>query len=90
MKQTLKCTYQDCIPTPFRAHQFHLRFPSLRNSLKVIDVNGRLVATVADKIFDEDQNEVTWNASDVNDGIYFLRVETGDYSATEKMSVYKE
>ena len=58
-------------------------------SLKIFDVSGRLVTTLADASFEEGDYEITWNAAEVNSGIYFLRMEAGDYSVTEKLSVVK-
>ena len=62
---------------------------SEKASLKIFDVNGRLVSTLADKIFEEGENEITWNAEDVNAGIYFLRMESAGYSENRKLIVTK-
>ena len=64
-------------------------FQSQKVSLKIFDVNGRLVTTLADASYEEGDYEITWNAAEVNSGIYFLRMEAGDYSVTEKLSVIK-
>jgi hypothetical protein len=45
-------------------------------SIKILDLSGRLVTTLADESFEEGDYEVTWNAADVKAGIYFLRFET--------------
>jgi hypothetical protein len=58
-------------------------------SLNIFDVNGRLVSTLADKIFEEGENDIVWNAADVNAGIYFLRFETASYSKNRKLIVAK-
>ncbi len=58
-------------------------------SLKMFDVNGRLVSTLADKIFNAGENELVWNAGEVNAGIYFLRMETASYSENRKLIVAK-
>src|SRR5437870_945868 len=44
---------------------------SQKVSLKVFDMNGRLVSTLADKIFEEGKNELMWSTENVNGGIYF-------------------
>ena len=62
---------------------------SEKASLKIFDVKGRLVATLADKMFEEGENEITWNAEDVNAGIYFLRMESAGYSENRKLIVVK-
>ena len=58
-------------------------------SLKIFDVNGRLVTTLADKIFEDGENEILWDAADVNSGIYFLQFQSGDILKTEKLIVVK-
>ncbi len=56
-------------------------------NLQVFDVTGRFVASVANNSFKEKSNEVTWDASNVNPGIYLLKMKAGDYYATRKISV---
>jgi hypothetical protein len=57
--------------------------------LKVFDLTGRLVTTLADAAFDEGDHEITWDASEVKSGIYLLRMEAGEEMLTEKLSVVK-
>jgi hypothetical protein len=56
-------------------------------SLRVFDMTGRCVATVANKVFKENSHEVTWNVSGVNQGIYFLKMNTDGYNVTRKIAV---
>ena len=58
-------------------------------SLKVFDVSGRLVSILADRTFEEGENELVWNAEEVNAGVYFLRMETTSYSENLKLIVTK-
>jgi len=58
-------------------------------SLNIFDVSGRLVTTLADASFEEGDHEITWNAADVNAGIYFLRFVTAGYSENQKLIVAK-
>ncbi len=58
-------------------------------SLKIFDVNGRLVSTLADKIFDAGENELVWYAGEVNAGVYFLRFQSAKKLQTEKLIVTK-
>ncbi|MBK5285337.1 MAG: T9SS type A sorting domain-containing protein [Bacteroidia bacterium] len=62
---------------------------SQKVSLKIFDVSGRLVSILADKVFDAGENELVWNAGDVNAGIYFLRFEAASYSENQKLIVAK-
>ena len=58
-------------------------------SLKIFDLNGRLVSTLADKKFEAGENEITWNAAEVNAGIYFLQFQSAENLQTEKLIVTK-
>ncbi|HLG35195.1 MAG TPA: T9SS type A sorting domain-containing protein [Bacteroidia bacterium] len=58
-------------------------------SLKIFDVSGRLVTTLAHASFEEGDHEIIWNAAEVNSGIYFLRMETATYSENRKLIVAK-
>ena len=57
--------------------------------IKVFDINGRLVASIGEGFYKEGDHDVFWDASGINSGIYFLRMEAGDYVQTEKISVIK-
>ena len=50
-------------------------------------MNGRLVSTLADKIFEAGDNELVWNAADVNAGVYFLHIQSAENLQTEKLIV---
>jgi hypothetical protein len=54
--------------------------------IRIFDVTGRTVATLANDLLEEN-NEVTWDASAVSPGIYFVEMKAGDYSETKKLSV---
>jgi hypothetical protein len=62
---------------------------SQKVSLKIFDLNGRLVSTLADRIFEEEKNEIVWYAADINAGIYFLQFQTSENLQTEKLIVTK-
>jgi len=62
---------------------------SQKVSLKIFDVSGRLVSTLADASFEEGENEIVWNAADVNAGIYFLQIKSAENFHTEKLIVTK-
>ena len=58
-------------------------------SLKVYDVNGRLIKTLASTIFEEGEHQIVWNAEEVNAGIYFLKMQAVEFLKTEKLIVTK-
>ena len=55
--------------------------------LEIYDVMGRYVSTVTDAVFEEGGNEVTWDASEVNRGVYFVRMNNGNYNEVKRISV---
>jgi len=58
-------------------------------SLKIIDLNGRLVSILADKTFKEGDHEIVWNAGETDAGIYFLNLQSNEFSQTVKLIVTK-
>lgn len=54
-------------------------------SLQIFDSRGRLVLILADKLYDRGRHTVTWSAESVTSGIYLLRIDGEEYSATSKM-----
>jgi hypothetical protein len=62
----------------------------VRVQLDVIDVNGRVVRTLASGMAPAGRHSAAWNGSDnagalVGPGIYFIRMRADDFSATRKM-----
>ncbi|HLG34364.1 MAG TPA: exo-alpha-sialidase [Bacteroidia bacterium] len=62
---------------------------SQKVSLNIFDVNGRLVTTLADASFEEGDHEITWNAAEVNAGVYFLQFQSAENLKTEKLILTK-
>jgi serine protease len=58
-------------------------------SLKVFDLLGRGVATLADEERSPGSYKVTWDASNLPSGIYFYRLEAGGFVETRKMVLLK-
>jgi hypothetical protein len=58
-------------------------------SLKIFDMNDKLVSTVADKIFEEGKNELTWSTEHVNEGTYFLQFQSEENRERVKLVVIK-
>ncbi len=61
-------------------------------SLKIFDITGRIVKTIADGEMQEGVQQIEWNATDekgnvVDAGIYFLKLEIGNYSETKKLVI---
>jgi len=64
-------------------------------SLRVYDISGRLVGVVIDnETVAQGRNEVVWRGRDmagrmVSAGVYFYRLEAGEYSETKRMALIK-
>ncbi len=63
-------------------------------SLKIYDITGRLVTTLADNSFAEGEHTISWNTKDekgnaVVPGIYSLKMDAGKKSEMEKLIVMK-
>ena len=79
----------DIHPDPF-SKAFTISFNLSKQSkvsLQVFDMTGRYIATVANKTFEKNSNEITWNAGKINTGIYFLKMTAGEFNETRKISV---
>jgi hypothetical protein len=67
---------------------------SAKVSLKVFDLNGRLITTLANEEMQAGNHLIKWDINDANgregpSGMYLLRIEAGQYSATRKLIVIK-
>jgi hypothetical protein len=58
-------------------------------SLKIFDVNGKWVATIADNKYEAGENEIVWGTAEINAGIYFLQFQSVENLYTEKIIVTK-
>ena len=54
-------------------------------TIKVYDVLGNEVATLITEYREAGRYEITFNASDLSSGIYFYRLQAGDFVETKKM-----
>jgi hypothetical protein len=79
-------------PDPFDAWtrvRFYVPY-SLRVKIDVYDVQGRMVCSLVDKVFDPGLHEIEWDGStqeqrSAGDGVYFYRMQTDGYSETRKV-----
>ena len=57
--------------------------------LTVFSVTGQTIAQLVDSDLPAGNHSVVFDASNVKSGLYFYRLEAGDYSATRKMTIVK-
>ncbi len=57
--------------------------------LRVFDLLGKEIATLASGMYEAGEHRVTFDAKDLPGGIYVYRLEAGAYTATRKMTLIK-
>jgi hypothetical protein len=62
---------------------------SSHQTLKVYDVLGNQVATLVDEFREAGMFEITFRASNLSSGIYFYKLQAGDFVQTKKMILLK-
>lgn len=58
-------------------------------SLKVYDISGREIATLVNSNLEPSRYEVDWNGSQFASGVYFFRIQAGDFVKVHKMILTK-
>jgi hypothetical protein len=58
-------------------------------SLKVYDVTGREVANLVNSVLEPASYSVNWNASQFASGVYYTRIQSGDFVKVQKMMLIK-
>ncbi len=60
-----------------------------RARLNIYDVQGRIVATLVDRVLGPGDHTVQWDAHGVASGVYFCTLESADFKETQKMVLLK-
>ena len=78
-------------PNPFNAHTtIGISLPQKEIvSLKVYDISGRELKTIAKDIFIAGKHKMNWYADDLSSGTYFIRMESRHFSDTKKVCIIK-
>jgi hypothetical protein len=58
-------------------------------SMKVYDLNGRLIETLLNNFQDMGNHTITWDGSSQSSGMYFVRLESGEFIQTRKVILVK-
>jgi hypothetical protein len=78
-------------PNPFNPST-NIQFSIVRRQLtivKVFDVLGREVATLVNEVKEPGTYTVQFNASSLASGVYFYRLQAGDFVQTKKLVLLK-
>lgn len=91
----LQFSLQSVKPNPFTSSTtvFYSVPRAVNVSIKVFDVGGQLVTVLTDGAVQPGRHSVTWDGSDVKgrkvaQGIYLVRMESENFSATRKVVLY--
>ncbi len=57
--------------------------------VRSFDISGRLVAMITDGNCKAGIHEITWDATAISSGIYFVRMDAGAFSSTRKIMLLK-
>jgi hypothetical protein len=78
-------------PNPFNpTTSIKLTVPqTARATLKIFDITGRAVETLHEGILSAGAHNFTFNAANLPTGIYFVNVQSGTYTATQKLLLLK-
>jgi len=78
-------------PNPFNpSTTFSMALPkSGETSLKVFNTLGEEVALVYQGMLAAGNHRFQWSAAGLPTGVYFYRLQSGDFTTTKKMSVMK-
>jgi hypothetical protein len=82
---------QQNFPNPFNpTTTIMFQIPAAqRTTLKIFDILGREISTLVDGELTAGDHVVTWDSSIVATGVYFYRLQSGNYVGTKKMIVAK-
>lgn len=58
-------------------------------TVTVYDILGREAETILNKQMDAGHHKLQWNASNVPSGIYFVRMQSGNFNQVRKISVLR-
>jgi hypothetical protein len=86
-----ECRLASPSPNPFNPSteiSYELRAASYV-SLRVYDTTGRLVSTLVNGWREAGTREVTFDGSELVSGVYFLRMQAGEYSSVKKITLLK-
>ena len=81
----------DCYPNPFNS-QTVIKFtlPKSTNiNINVYDVTGRKISTLLSGIQSKGEYRINWDASNLSSGIYYIKMNSIEYSRTIKALLIK-
>ena len=56
-------------------------------SIRLMDINGKMISIVAERVFGEGTNEINWSSSELNNGVYLMEFRSGEFLQVKKLLV---
>lgn len=78
-------------PNPFNAIT-NIKYQITKNgnvSLKIFDILGNQITTLVNETQSPGMYQVNWNAGSLSSGVYFYRLQTGNFTDTKRMILIK-
>ncbi len=78
-------------PNPFNAQttiEYNIPFEA-DVKIEIFDILGRRIETLVNERRPTGLNRVIWNADNVASGMYFYRLQAGEYTAAKRMTILK-
>jgi len=84
-------TLEQNYPNPFNpATTINYQLPQKEFvTLKIFNILGKEIATLLNEEKDAGEHSITFNAENLNSGVYFYSIKAGNYSSTRKMILLK-
>ncbi|MCP4579972.1 MAG: T9SS type A sorting domain-containing protein [candidate division Zixibacteria bacterium] len=78
-------------PNPFNASTtIEYSLPEISNvTIDIYDILGRHITSLVNEPKQAGTHQVTWHAGDIPSGMYFYRIQAGDYGESKKMLLLK-
>ena len=58
-------------------------------SVKVYNIKGQIVEVLMEGVYDANLYSITWEASQLSSGVYFIKAESMDLISTQKVILLK-
>ena len=58
-------------------------------SLKIYKINGKLITTLINEPLNIGYHSIDWDGTNQSSGVYYVRMESGDYIETQKLVLLK-
>lgn len=86
-----KFELQKPFPNPFNPTTLILFSISKQSqiSMKVIDIQGNIISTLLNETMNAGHHQIEWNASGFPSGAYFVKLDTGEFTQTQKLMLVK-